>query len=431
MSTRSMSRNALFAALGLALAAGTLLAPGLQAEAAESGASSAPSNTPSAQLMARQDALLDAAKSIRTIADQDPRSNFSGIELTVEKSVLDLYWKGAAPAEVQSLITRVNAEGKSTIRLHPADFSLAELNREVKQVMAQPDTSFGKATRAAPLHDGSGLNVAVDGTGAPLGSRAHKQLAPSAASGIDTKVPVTLEVAPEATPVDRIDDGSPYWGGALMINRSGSNACTAAFGVKRNSDGATRVLTAAHCGKTGDEWVDGGYDVMGKVEGNWPTYETQLINTRGGTSVWHGSVRADHTSGSDATNKTVRGWAFPEVGQLVCSSGSFSGSRCVIKVTHNNVTLNLGGGLIVPGMVQAEQQGRTNAAGNGDSGGPVYGVRSDGGATASGIISAIDLSTSVTCTGVPAGGGRSCAWRMFYVNIQNAMNVSKTTINMG
>ncbi|MGW1291794.1 S1 family peptidase [Streptomyces sp. NPDC002533] len=381
--------------------------------------------------MARQDALLDAAKSIRAAVAQDSRSNFSGIELTVEKSVLDLYWKGAIPAEVQSLVTRLNTRGESTIRVHTARFSLAELNREVKQVMARPHTSFGKAVKAAPLQDGSGLSVAVDGTGTPLGTDAHKQLVPSAASSLDTDVPVSLEVAPRAQPVDRMDDSSPYWGGGLMINGAGGNACTSAFGVKRNSDGATRLLTAAHCGKTGDNWVDGGFDTMGKVEGNWPYYETQLINTRGGTSVWHGSVRADQTSGSDATSKTVRGWAFPEVGQLVCSSGSYSGSRCVIKVTHNNVTLDFGGGLVVPGMVQAEQQGRTNAAGNGDSGGPVYGVRSDGGATASGIISAIDTNTAVSCTGVPAGGGRTCAWRMFYVNIQNALNVSKTTLNTG
>ncbi|PVC80690.1 hypothetical protein DBP19_35740 [Streptomyces sp. CS090A] len=381
--------------------------------------------------MARQDALLDAAKSIRAAVAQDSRSNFSGIELTVEKSVLDLYWKGAIPAQVQALVTRLNTRGESTIRVHTAKFSLAELNREVKQVMARPHTSFGKVVKAAPLHDGSGLNVAVDGTGAPLGTDAHKQLVPSAASSLDTDVPVSLEVAPRAQPVDRMDDSSPYWGGGLMINGAGGNACTSAFGVKRNSDGATRLLTAAHCGKTGDNWVDGGFDTMGKVEGNWPYYETQLINTRGGTAVWHGSVRADQTSGSDATNKTVRGWAFPEVGQLVCSSGSYSGTRCVIKVTHNNVTLDFGGGLVVPGMVQAEQQGRTNAAGNGDSGGPVYGVRSDGGATASGIISAIDTNTTVSCTGVPAGGGRTCAWRMFYVNIQNALNVSKTTLNTG
>ncbi|MFE2939938.1 hypothetical protein ACFXKG_12890 [Streptomyces sp. NPDC059255] len=382
--------------------------------------------------MARQDALLDAAKSIRAAVAQNPRSNFSGIKLTVEESVLDLYWKGAVPAEVKSLVTRLNALGESAVRLNPARFSLAELNHEVEQVMARPDTSFGKAVKAAPLHDGSGLNVAVDGTGAPLGARADQQLVPSAASGIDTEVPVSLEVAPEPAPVDRMDDSSPYWGGALMINTTGSNACTSAFGVRRNSDGTTRVLTAAHCGKTGDNWVDGGYDTMGKAEGNWPAYETQLINTPGGAAVWHGSVQSDQTSGSDATSKTVKGWAFPEVGQQVCTSGSFSGSRCVVKVTRNNVTLNMGG-LMIPGMVQAEQQGRTNAAGNGDSGGPVYGVRSDGGATAtaSGIISAIDTNTAVTCTGVPTGGGRTCAWRMFYVNIQNAMSISRTTINTG
>ena len=38
---------------------------------------------------------------------------------------------------------------------------------------------------------------------------------------------------------------------------------------------------------------------MGTVEGNWPPYETQLINTPGDAAVWHGTVNSDHTSGTD------------------------------------------------------------------------------------------------------------------------------------
>ena len=44
---------------------------------------------------------------------------------------------------------------------------------------------------------------------------------------------------------------------------------------------------------------------------------------------------------------------------------------------------------------------------------------------------AIDLGTTVPCTGVPAGGGRNCAWRMYYVDIVNSLNAYGASIITG
>lgn len=82
-------------------------------------------------------------------------------------------------------------------------------------------------------------------------------------------------------------------------------------------------------------------------------------------------------------------------------------------------------------MIQAEQTGHTNAAGNGDSGGPFHKRNSDGTVLATGIISAIDPSVAVKCTGVPTGPDRTCSWRMFAGQVALALSNLNMSINTG
>jgi hypothetical protein len=109
------------------------------------------------------------------------------------------------------------------------------------------------------------------------------------------------------------------------------------------------------------------------------------------------------------------------VGDWLCDSGAYSGATCGIQVKATNVTVNVGY-LIYP-LVMAEQVNHTNAIGNGDSGGPVFSTApwDINKVFAKGTNTAIDLSTAVPCTGVPAGNGRSCAWRMWYVDVVNSL----------
>jgi hypothetical protein len=89
-------------------------------------------------------------------------------------------------------------------------------------------------------------------------------------------------------------------------------------------------------------------------------------------------------------------------------------------VTAINLTLNFDIGPIGP-LVQAEQQDHLDAAGNGDSGGSLFAPRSDGEVNARCTVTGIATGTQVPCTGVPTGPTRICAWRMFYVDIFDAL----------
>ena len=61
------------------------------------------------------------------------------------------------------------------------------------------------------------------------------------------------------------------------------------------------------------------------------------------------------------------------------------------------------------------------AAVNGDSRSSIFAPRSDGKVNARGTVTGIATGTQVPCTGVPTGPTRICAWRMFYVDIFDAL----------
>jgi len=110
------------------------------------------------------------------------------------------------------------------------------------------------------------------------------------------------------------------------------------------------------------------------------------------------------------------------VGNFVCSSGSFSGTRCRIQVASINQCINLTtvseGTVQVCGQVRANQIDGTNAGGQGDSGGPVI-TTVAGDATrviARGTVSARPGGLIVPCTGyVP--NNRECSSGLFYEDI--------------
>ena len=62
----------------------------------------------------------------------------------------------------------------------------------------------------------------------------------------------------------------------------------------------------------------------------------------------------------------------------------------------------------------------SRAGGNGDSGGPVYGLNGSGQALAAGTLTAIS-SPFVPCTGVPAGPTRNCSATIFYAPVPAAL----------
>jgi hypothetical protein len=333
------------------------------------------------ELMKVQDRLDARAEKIVAARDD----SFTGIEVSAPKGMLTVYWKGGAPsAPAAAAIEKARADGVEVVVLD-APYSEAELMAEGEKLVSREEV-----TAVAPKVDGSGLLVS---------------LTPGSVGVLFGAVPISTDEAKPAT-ASRGDDSSPYWGGARW------NGCSTGFAI--SISGSRRMLSAGHCAANGDTAKDGGGQTMGKVAGDSNPYDRLYINTSSEGRIYDGGV------GLGESYKRVSGSARSFVGNYVCTSGAYSGTRCGSQVKAVNQTINVG--YLIYKTVRAEKLDHTNAIGNGDSGGPVYATTSDTSrVTAKGTNTAIDLSTAAPCTGVPAGAGRSCAWRFWYVDVVDSL----------
>lgn len=333
-----------------------------------------------AELMKVQDKLDARAEKIAAARDDA----FAGIEVSAEKGMVTVYWKGAPPAKAAAAMEDARRDGVK-VAVFNAQYSEAELLAEGEKIAARDDV-----TAVAPKVDGSGLLVS---------------LTPGTVGVLLAPVPITTDEASPAA-ASRGDDSPPYWGGARW------NGCSTGFAI--SVSGSRKMLSAGHCADNGDTARDGGGQTMGKVAGDSNSYDRLYINTSSEGRIYDGGV------GIGETSKRVSGAARSFVGNYVCTSGAYSGTRCGSQVKAVNQTINVG--YLIYRTVRAEKLDRTNAIGNGDSGGPVYATTSDTTrVTAKGTNTAIDLSTATPCTGVPAGAGRSCAWRFWYVDVVDSL----------
>jgi hypothetical protein len=99
------------------------------------------------------------------------------------------------------------------------------------------------------------------------------------------------------------------------------------------------------------------------------------------------------------------------VGQFVSYSGGRSGEVPGNRITH--LTVEYVGVGTYGDQARTVQTSGTPAAGNGDSGGPVFAIDSNGQFRAAGVISGTTGAGNV-CTGGPAGSGRQCSDTLFY-----------------
>lgn len=325
---------------------------------------------------------------------------FSGIVVSPENRKLRVYWKGRPPSSVREVIDAQRHD--VAIDVLSARFSKKELTAAANRVLHQPGV-----TEASADPEGAGLVVSAE--------RGHR---PS-----DPTVPIVRLETAAPTPLSRNDDWAPYWGGARWGANWTGQGCSTGFAIWVG--GYTKMLSAGHCGANGQTAYDGGGQVMGSISGDNNSYDTLYINASSAGRIYDGGV------GSGEFSKPVAYASRSYVGDWLCTSGSYSGAVCNIRVTATNLTINIG--YYVYGIVRAEQVNHTNAAGNGDSGGPVFSLSSDPNrVVAKGTITAGDPSSApATCTGVPAGPGRSCTWRMYYADITTAFNLYGASIVTG
>ncbi|WP_030857640.1 trypsin-like serine protease [Streptomyces sp. NRRL S-37] len=315
--------------------------------------------------MNEQRPLVAAASILAKAQEQGDYEGYTGIGLQEEH--VTLWWKGDLPEPVRQAAER--ARGTAPVRIVAAEHSLAELEdaSEVLQARLEKDPSLGHSVKIPT--DGSGLVLARDTTStARTASAAQARRTVDRIAGVPVKA-VSEEPLRERS---RVNDGAP-WSGGAQINFDGG-ACTAGFGVRDAS--ATYLLTAEHCGRSGNRFTNPQGAYIGTSTKSSDPHDVMLIPTNSDNFMYTGGPDSD-------AGVRVDGWDHVFPGEYLCQSGITSaratgGPVCNIKVLffYNDSE----------DLVEAEQMNGQTVARSGDSGGPVYTASASGGAIAKGTL---------------------------------------------
>ncbi|MFI0449645.1 S1 family peptidase [Actinomadura sp. 6N118] len=344
--------------------------------------------------MRAQEPLTKAASVLRWEVEKSGYAGYADIAL--EGNGVALHWKGDVPATMKTAMSTAGAP----VRVVPATHSQADLRAAIT-----PIYEYMKKHPGGPVHS---VGIKQDGSSIEVGS-ATADLQKVAADLPKSNIPVKVvrKEAPQMT--SRLEDSAPYYGGARFRNLTKGGYCTSGFGVK-NGAGTEFMLTAAHCYTAPDQV--GTYDSRRYIgtashEAYW--HDLIMIPTDAGTRIYDGGV------GSGEFSKPVRAWDWVYTGDYLCISGSVSGVVCNI-IQGNGYTFAYcdwdsdGDWTCMNDLLLAYQNDGREASQPGDSGAPIFGLRSDG-VVAKGIHS--------------ASGGRSVivyqdfgtAWRDFNITV--------------
>lgn len=366
------------------------------------------------ELMAAQVPLNEAADALSALIEGQRMSGYAGIVLDVPGRKVTLYWKAGQklPVEVSNLLGQLNARPGVQTAVADAAYSNEELEAETKRLFQQASVQ-GLAPgmqllKVAPLPGWAGLQVKVSGS-AEEASRLQLFR--------QSSVRLSFEQGKPAALLSRMDDWAPFYGGArIRIGSSPSaNSCSSGFAVGNIFGKA--LLTAAHCPLgNGTPIYTGVGNYMGESEGYYKPLDTARIDAMSAGSIYDGGV------GTGEFLKGVVGYSQNYIGNWVCTSGSFSGARCNILVTNVNIYWQDITTYTYGPMVEAEEQSQENAAGPGDSGGPVFSLATtEGDVIAKGTISGGDsYDNPATCTGDTSRTG--CSYRIMYPDIKRLLD---------
>lgn len=154
--------------------------------------------------------------------------------------------------------------------------------------------------------------------------------------------------------------------GTTASNHDGTiNRCTLGF-VVIGSDGLARALTAAHCGKVGDQIFTRDSTPIGVVSARDPEVDIALVGVHTNLQVFSdvdGIGRVNGYMSIEELNRTQ---------PILCKKGLTTGVTCGRMIQRAKSTHIIFDGGALPG----------------DSGGPVWAVRPNGDLAAVGIVSA-------------------------------------------
>jgi len=198
---------------------------------------------------------------------------------------------------------------------------------------------------------------------------------------------------------NRQDDSSPYYGGSYF------DFCTTAFGWVH--EGKSYVLTAGHCtslnqsasnhnGTMGTVTADNWNNSTGSVKWNGQSYYSGDVSTIKMSSGKASSYRVYRggPNSSDSRAVTDKWRNRSGNGDRYCVSGQKTGEMCGWKVISTHVTVRFGS-RVLRNATEGHRNGTCTRGG--DSGAPIYTIRSDGGAAAKGVLSGGSTNTSGSC----------------------------------
>lgn len=339
----------------------------------------------------------------------------------LDDGTYELFWKQPIQPGVTGALDAVKKE----VKLTPVGVSQAERFRAGESLFAEARSgAIPKVQVVSALADHSGLLVEVE-------PEVFAKYDPSAlAVTYSQLVGLPVEVREGEHLVlasGRQDDSTPYNGGGMIRNASTGNFCSLGFGAV-NSSGYGRMLSAAHCDESGGNvaWKNGNLEALstgGTAVSIKSLNDTMIIDPIGGSAGWVFGGKWNEPFGTARYDFQVARDLNSSAGISVCTSGANSGEHCGLIVS------NIGSG----GIAQFDCNGGdcfgwrarhpsgTLAVAQGDSGGPVYQMRSDGRVNGLGIVTL--LSEELTCTGLrfyfgPAGNRLVCGRTVWYTDVQ-------------
>ena len=381
-----------------------------------------------------QAAVNTVAQNVESDVARGHLSGFAGVEVSPAPAAsVTVYWHGAVPEmlsrSVGTLAARVAGTliTSSGIRVHfqPAPYTQAQLTSLQAAVNNSPGFASSGISSLGFYPQATGLLVTVD-------RRADLVKARRLAALAHTKVAVRYAVAPvtQLSLPGRYKDRPPFLGGIFLAARypATSYQCSSGFGMHyANRKGAPYFLaTAAHCaarsqlekqrfwawGDRKDIGVSFSFEARDDTVSLYTAAPYGVKGAGGGARIYVGNTSRTSVKGQGTA--PVRGAESVVSGDLVNTSGAFSGERAGIRVVTTEMEWT---GETPDGFeyrvfgAEAIKKNHSNAAGQGDSGGPVYffynGRNDKNGVRAAGIISVGFDSHYAPCTGLQ---GRKCFW---------------------
>lgn len=373
---------------------------------------------------------LDTQNALWDLTVKDDALDINSFEWLPEAQTLLIY-SAEAPEVVRSTFSAAMPNQKFE-QIH-AIRSKKEIDAEIARLLAHggllPDGSRIVVAKAA--QDGASITLSVEK------ANGVARMDPGAVKNmLASKIPLVIEDAQPIEPATRnIGYYINFFSGAYMQSAEANRSCSTGFRITHIDSGTPAMLSAEHCGRDhiGSPWH---YSTTSTSESLISTFSGMLSNSTYGTDtgawvggntskMYPGIFIGDHVTGDPLTE--IRGGAVPVVNGYVMYSGSRSGNIYANIVTVTGAGTCYSATMCYFNQTFTEQIDGIPAAGNGDSGGPVW-TGSAENILAAGIISGISLGSS-TCSGDPSTSTRSCSPDVIFSPLNNALGETGWGLN--